>query len=57
MENLNIISIYKADGLKVMLVTNGHSINDVLEAFENVLRGSGYFFKGNLVIDEETSEK
>lgn len=50
----NQISIYKYNGLKVMLVTNEHSIPDVLEAFEYVLRGQGFHFKGNLgVVDEE----
>ena len=52
-EAKEVISIYKHDGLKVMLVTEGHDINDVLYAFENVLRGSGFYLKGNLEVVEE----
>ena len=48
------ISIYKYDGLKVMLVTEHHAIPEILEAFEYVLRGSGFSPKGSLdFIDEE----
>ena len=46
------IAIYKHDGLKVMLVTNEHTVEEVLEAFENVLRGSG-FYVGHLEITDE----
>ena len=52
MDNLDTINIFKANGLKVMLVTNGHTIDEVLEAFENVLRGSGFHFTGTLTIEE-----
>lgn len=48
------VSIYKADGIKVMLVTEiGVTLEDALSAFENVLRGQGYHFKGNLIIEVE----
>lgn len=46
----SIVSIYKYDGLKVMLVTSEHTLEEVLEAFENVLRGSGFYFDGHLEI-------
>ncbi len=49
----DIISIYKHDGLKVMLVTNGHTIDDVLHAFTCVLKGSGFYPKGEVVIEED----
>ncbi len=47
------ISIYKHDNLKVMLVTNEHTLSDCLRAFENVLKGSGFCFDGELDIVEE----
>jgi len=53
MNNANTIAIYKYNGLKVMLVTDEHTIEDVLHAFENVLKGSGFYFDGDLTIAEE----
>lgn len=47
------ISIYKYEDLKVMLVTNGHLIEEILPAFENVLKGSGFNFNGHLDIVED----
>jgi len=38
-------SSYEHDGLKMTLETDQHTISDVLEAVEHVLRGSGFFFK------------
>jgi len=46
-------SIYKNKRLKVMLVTDGHTVDDCLEAFENVLRGQGFHLKGHIEIVEE----
>ncbi len=48
-----ITTIYKHDGLKVMLVTNGHTLDQVLEAFDNAVKGSGYYPKGELDYREE----
>ena len=42
------IAIYKCGDLKVMLVVNEHTLDEVLDAFTNVLRGNGYYFEGNL---------
>lgn len=53
MDNRPQISVYKYGDLKVMLVSNGHTISQVLEAFENVLRGSGFHFRGQLDFCEE----
>lgn len=48
------VSIYKYDGLKIMLVTKDHTIEEVLEAVGYVLRGQGYCFNGRIeVVDEE----
>ncbi len=47
------ISIYKHGDLKVMLVTNGHTTDEVLEAFDNVLSGSGFSPPGELIFDED----
>ncbi len=49
------MSLYKAMGMTVMLRTQGHTISEVLEGFENVLRGQGYVFDGRLDIVEEES--
>lgn len=48
-------SIYKSDdGLKVMLVTKDHNIDEVLDAMENALRGAGYHVRlGSLDFKEE----
>lgn len=48
------ISIYKKGFLKVMLVTDQHNLDEVLTAFEYVLRGQGYGFDGYLdFVDKE----
>jgi len=49
-------SSYEHDGLKMTLETDQHTISDVLEAVENVLRGSGFFFKGNIEIVDQDAE-
>lgn len=50
-------SSYEYDGLVVRLTTKEHTLSEILEAFENVLRGQGYCFKGILdFIDEEGGE-
>ena len=49
------IAIYKYNDLKIMLVTDGHTIEQCLEAFENVLRGSGYVFDGHIDIIDESN--
>jgi|ETNvirnome_2_300_1030623.scaffolds.fasta_scaffold00786_12 hypothetical protein len=48
----NQIAIYKYGGLKVMLVTNENTIDEVLQAFEYVLKGSGFYINGHLYIVE-----
>jgi hypothetical protein len=45
-------SVYQYDGLKVVLETNGQTIEDVLNAFEFVLKGSGFCFNGNITIED-----
>lgn len=47
------VSVYKVGDLKVMLVTNGHGLDDVLDALDNVVRGSGYYPAGTLQYVEE----
>lgn len=49
-------SSYEHDGLKITLETDEHTIPDVLKAVENVLRGSGFFFKGNIEIVDPDAE-
>ena len=50
------ISIYKHGELKVMLVTEENTVDEILEAFENVLRGSGFHLKGHITIEEDFIE-
>ena len=38
---------HKCDGLEVHIKTQGHNINEVVEAFECALRGAGYCFNGH----------
>lgn len=53
-EQVKVTAIHKdSTGLKVMLVVGGHSIEDVLQAFEAVLRGATYCFDGHLDIVED----
>ena len=53
-EQVKVTAIHKdSTGLKVMLVVCGHSIEDVLQAFEAVLRGATYCFNGHLEIVED----
>jgi hypothetical protein len=49
-------SSYEHDGLKMTLETNQHCISDVLEAVENVLRGSGFCFRGNIEVVDPDAE-
>jgi len=44
----NITSTYEHNGLKVILITEDNTLEEVIDAFENVLRGSGYFYEGHL---------
>ena len=53
MENDNVVSIYKYGDLKVMLVTNQHTLDEVLDAVDNAIRGGGYFPAGTLQYVEE----
>lgn len=47
-------STYECQGLRIILTTSEHTISDVLEAVEYVLRGQGYFFNGHVgIVDEE----
>lgn len=48
-----VISTYKHDGLKITLQTNQHHLHEVLEAFEHVLRGSG-FVVGKIIIEDSS---
>lgn len=41
-------SEYQFGSLKVTLTTQGHTLSDILEAFEYVLKGQGYSWKGGL---------
>lgn len=41
-----------------MLVTDQHTMDEVLDAFTNVLRGSGYYFDGEVdITDYESAVK
>lgn len=42
------ISTYEMDGLKVILITRGHTLTDVLEGMRNVIVGQGYHPEGTL---------
>ena len=46
---------HSCDLLSVEIVTQGHTVQDVVDAFESALRGAGYFFDGHfeLVEDEQ----
>ncbi len=46
------MSIYKSEGIEVMLVTRGHTLDTVLEAMENVIKAQGYNLDGYLDIVE-----
>lgn len=46
-------SSHSYDGLKVTLKVDGHSIEDVVQAFEAVLRGCTYSFDGHLELVED----
>ena len=48
-----IHSTFEHNRLKVTLTVDEHTVSEVLEAFTNVLRGAGYFLKGDVIIDEE----
>lgn len=47
------ITIYKREGIKVMLVTAGHTLPEVLEVLELAIKGHGYGFEGSLDFVEE----
>lgn len=47
------LSRYEYEGLKVELETDMHTLGEILEAVEYVLRGQGYFFDGNLAVVKE----
>lgn len=51
--NFTCHSSYEHDGLKVTLQCDQNTIEDVLSAFENVLYGAGFRFKGHLEIVED----
>lgn len=46
-------SSYEYEGLKIVLTTQDHSLSDVLEAVEYVLRGQGYSVDGHLDVVKE----
>lgn len=41
---------------KLNMETDAESLNEVLEEFENFLRGAGYFIDGNIVVVPEDSK-
>lgn len=42
------------NGLRITLETNQHTVDEVLDGVENVLRGQGYVLKGYIdVVKEE----
>ena len=44
------------DGTKITLETNAVVLDDVLQEFEQFLKGCGFFFSGNIeVVDDEDS--
>jgi hypothetical protein len=47
------VSMHKCDGLTVMIRTQSHTINEVVEAFECALRGAGYCFDGHFEFEED----
>ena len=51
-------SSYEHDGLKMTLEIDQHDIYDVLEAVENVLRGSGFVFEGKIeIVDPDAASE
>lgn len=44
-------SSYEYEDLKIHLETSENSLDDIIEAFEHVLRGAGFYFDGHLTID------
>lgn len=53
MESLRTVSIVKQNGVKVMLVTNGSELSEVLLAVEQAIRGAGFNPDGNLEFVED----
>jgi hypothetical protein len=49
------ISIVKQLGCKVMIVTEGHGLEDVLMCIEQAIRGAGYMPEGHLdfIVEED----
>ena len=50
-----ITTTYEHDGLKISLTVDEHTITDILEGVEGVIKAAGYCFDGRLDIinDEE----
>jgi hypothetical protein len=46
-------SSYKHGELTITMVTRGHNLSDVIEAFECALRGHGFYYNGKLEIVED----
>jgi hypothetical protein len=47
------VCIVKQGGCKVMIVTEGHTWEHVLDVVDNAIRGCGYFPSGRLTYVEE----
>jgi hypothetical protein len=47
------IGIHKHGGLKVMVVAQEHTIDEVIQAFECALRGASFVFNGHLELVED----
>jgi len=51
-----IKSTYEYDGLKIELTCLDHNLDEILSAMQSVIRGAGFSFSGELVIDDFDSE-
>ena len=47
------VGLHETGTLSVRITTQGHTINEVVEAFECALRGAGYCFDGHFELEGE----
>jgi len=46
------VGMHEYGQLSVRITTQGHTISEVVEAFECALRGAGYSFDGNFELED-----
>jgi hypothetical protein len=52
--NIKTTCTVECGELKISMTTDGHTLTQAVQMFQDVLRGCGYYFEGNLdFVDEE----